>query len=133
MCAYPVVRGTMGSAMDELALRVLLDDLRAGVIDSDEAVRLLRRLPFADLGYARIDHHRALRQGFPEAVYAPGKSPEQCAGIVAELLSEDGSTPVMLSRADDTQAAAALAANPEVRAGPAPWCGDRPRAGPRRC
>ena len=48
----------------------------------------LARLPFADLGYARIDHHRALRQGLPEAVYGPGKTPEQCAGIVDELLGQ---------------------------------------------
>ena len=52
----------------------------------DDAVAALRRLPYADLGFARVDHHRALRQGRPEAVYGPGKTPEQCAAIVAELL-----------------------------------------------
>jgi NCAIR mutase (PurE)-related protein len=114
--------------MDEPALRGLLDDLRAGLIDADEVVRQLRRLPFADLGYARIDHHRALRQGFPEAVYAPGKSPEQCAAIVTELLAEPGG-PVLLSRADDIQAGAALAANPggTRRGGTVVW-----RPAPRR-
>src|SRR5581483_11102448 len=59
------------------------------------------------------DHHRALRQGMPEAVYAPGKSPEQCAAIVAELLAEDGSGPILLTRVDEDQAAAALARNPD--------------------
>ena len=98
--------------MDEPELRRLLDDLRSGAVDPDEAIRRLRRLPFADLGYARVDHHRALRLGFPEAVYAPGKTPQHCAGIVAELLGERGGGPVVLSRADDEQVACALAANP---------------------
>jgi NCAIR mutase (PurE)-related protein len=70
-------------------------------------VARLRRLPFADLGFARIDHHRPLRQGMPEAVYGPGKTPEQCAAIVAELL-EEGTSPVLLTRADKPQVEAAL-------------------------
>jgi pyridinium-3,5-biscarboxylic acid mononucleotide synthase len=68
----------------------------------------LRRLPFADLGFARVDHHRPLRAGLPEAVYGPGKTPEQCAAIVASLLGEPGG-PVLLTRADDAQTNAALA------------------------
>ena len=79
---------------------------------TDDALERLRRLPFADIGFARVDHHRALRQGMAEAVYGPGKTPEQCAGIVAELLAEPGTGPVLLTRADDAQAAAALARNP---------------------
>jgi hypothetical protein len=98
--------------MDEPSLRRLLDDVRSGVVSGDEAVRRLRRLPFADLGFARIDHHRALRQRLPEAVYGPGKTPEQCAEAVAELLTEPGDTPVLLTRADDSQASAALQRNP---------------------
>ena len=63
----------------------------------------------------RVDHHRELRQGLPEAVYGPGKTPEQCAGIVGELLEGGtGSTgPVILTRATPEQAKAALAAHPE--------------------
>jgi NCAIR mutase (PurE)-related protein len=99
--------------MDESTLRQLLEDVRSGDLEADEAVRRLRRLPFADLGFARVDHHRSLRQGMPEAVYAPGKTPDQCAAIVAELLAE-GSGPVLLTRVDDTQAAAALALNPDA-------------------
>ena len=100
--------------MDEAAVRRLLDDVRSGALSADDAVARLRRLPFADLGFAKVDHHRALRQGLPEAVYAPGKSPEQCAAIVAELLTGDGggSGPVLLTRANEEQAAAALARNP---------------------
>src|SRR5213595_1388369 len=97
--------------MDEPTLRRLLDDVRSGVLSADDAVARLRRLPFADLGFARVDHHRMLRQGLPEAVYGPGKSPEQCAAIVAELLAEPGG-PVLLTRADDSQAAAAGERNP---------------------
>jgi pyridinium-3,5-biscarboxylic acid mononucleotide synthase len=92
--------------MDEPALRQLLADVADGTCPADEAVRRLRRLPFADLGFARVDHHRALRQRIPEAVYGPGKSPEHCAAIVADLLGEPGG-PVLLTRADDRQVAAA--------------------------
>jgi NCAIR mutase (PurE)-related protein len=97
--------------MDEPTLRLLLEDLQSGAIGPDEVLRRLRRLPFADLGFARVDHHRALRQGRAEAVYAPGKSPEQCAAIVAELLSEPGGA-VLLSRADPVQVDAALTRSP---------------------
>jgi pyridinium-3,5-biscarboxylic acid mononucleotide synthase len=95
--------------MDEPALRQLLDDVASGTCPPDDAVRRLRRLPFADIGFARVDHHRLLRQGLPEAVYGPGKTPEQCAAIVAELIS-DGSGPVLLTRARAEQVTAVLAA-----------------------
>ena len=100
---------------------LLLDQLVAGEVDADEVVRRLRRLPFAELGYAMVDHHRALRQGLPEAVYGPGKSAAQCVGIVGELLraTDAGSPaggppggPVVLSRATEEQVAAVLAAYP---------------------
>ena len=99
--------------MDEPALRQLLDDVRSGAVSADGAVARLQRLPFADLGFARVDHHRALRQGHPEAVYGPGKTAQQCAAIVAELLSEPGAGPILLTRATPAQAKAALAANPD--------------------
>jgi NCAIR mutase (PurE)-related protein len=97
--------------VDEAALRTLLDEVRSGAVPTDEALRRLRRLPFADLGFARVDHHRALRAGVAEAVYGPGKTPEQCAAIVAELLSAPGG-PVLLTRSGPEQVAAALAAAP---------------------
>ncbi|HXQ62516.1 MAG TPA: nickel pincer cofactor biosynthesis protein LarB [Acidimicrobiales bacterium] len=99
--------------MDEPALRQLLDDVGAGVTAPDEAVARLRRLPFADLGFARVDHHRRLRQRVGEAVYAPGKTPEQCALIVDELLSEPGGGPVLLTRAGPAQVAAAVEMAPD--------------------
>lgn len=94
--------------MDAYALRVLLDDVASGGVEPDDAVRLLQRLPFADIGIARVDHHRALRQGLPEAVYGPGKTAEDVALVVAELLT-GGSGPVVLSRAEKVQVEAALA------------------------
>jgi len=97
--------------MDDDDLHALLEQVRSGACSPDEAVSRLRRLPFADLGFARVDHHRNLRQGFAEAVYGPGKTPEQCAAIVAELL-EAGSGPVILTRADAAQREAALARCP---------------------
>ncbi len=97
--------------MDEPALRQLLDAVRDGATSPDDAVAALRRLPFAELGFATVDHHRALRQGVPEVVYAPGKSVEHCRAIVDELL-EHGSGPVLVTRADGDQADALAAAHP---------------------
>jgi NCAIR mutase (PurE)-related protein len=93
------------TVMDENGLRHLLAGVQQGDVSPDEAVAILRRLPFADLGFARIDHHRALRQGLAEAVYGPGKTPAQCAAIVAELLDHPGG-PVVLTRANAEQIAA---------------------------
>jgi NCAIR mutase (PurE)-related protein len=98
--------------VDEAALLRLLDDVRSGELHPDDAVASLRRLPYADLGFARVDHHRAMRQGMPEAVYGPGKAPEHAAAIVAELL-DGGASPVLLTRASPEQATAALAQQPD--------------------
>jgi hypothetical protein len=98
--------------MDEPALKQLLDDLLAGEVTPDDAVARLKRLPFADLGFAKVDHHRALRQRCGEAVYAPGKTAEQCALIVAELLDEPGQNPVLLTRANAEQVASSIDRNP---------------------
>lgn len=89
--------------MDEPTLRLLLEAVRNGEVATDDALRGLRRLPFADIGAAKVDHHRALRQGLPEAVYGRGKSPEQLVAIVAEML-EHGSGPVVVTRCDPAAA-----------------------------
>jgi len=98
--------------MDELEIRRLIDDLRSGTCSPDDAVLELRKLAFTDIGFAKLDHHRALRQGLPEAVYGPGKTPAQCAAIIAELLAAGGGGPVLLTRADQAQVTAALEASP---------------------
>jgi NCAIR mutase (PurE)-related protein len=100
--------------MDEAALQSLLNEVASGASSPDEVVRQLRRLPFADLGFAKVDHHRALRQGLPEAVYGQGKTPGQCSAIVGELLSE-GEGPVILTRADDVQVELAMGDHPGGR------------------
>lgn len=100
--------------MDDTELRALVEGVRSGAVAPDDAVERLRRLPFADLGFARIDHHRALRQDRPETVFGPGKTIEQSVAIVGELLGT-GSGPVLLTRATDEQAAAVLAAHPGGR------------------
>jgi NCAIR mutase (PurE)-related protein len=103
--------------MDELALQRLLDDVRSGACTPDDAVLRLRRLPFADLGFAKVDHHRSLRQGLPEAVYGQGKTAAQCSAIVGELL-EGGpgghgvGPPVILTRADEEQVGRTLSDHP---------------------
>jgi NCAIR mutase (PurE)-related protein len=97
--------------MDEPGLQRLLADVASGAVSPDEAVHRLRRLPFADLGFAKVDHHRALRQGLPEAVYGQGKSAVQCSAIVGELLAHGGG-PVILTRADVRQVESVSADHP---------------------
>jgi pyridinium-3,5-biscarboxylic acid mononucleotide synthase len=89
--------------VDEETLRSLLDGVRDGTLHPDDALRSLRRLPFADIGHAVVDHHRALRQGLPEAVYGRGKSREQILAVVEELL-DHGTGPVVVTRCDPTVA-----------------------------
>ena len=101
-------------SVNEDALRALIEQIQSGETSADDAVAELRRLPFADLdgdAHARIDHHRALRQGLPEAVYGPGKSPEQCVAIVKELL-DHGSGAVVLTRVSNEQRTALNNAHP---------------------
>ena len=57
-------------------------------MDIDEAMNRLRHLPFEDLGFARVDHHRQLRKGFPEVIFCPGKTTEQIIGIFESLASK---------------------------------------------
>jgi len=76
--------------MDESILRGLLADVRAGRRTIDQAVEQLRRLPFEDLGFAKVDHHRALRCGFPEVVYCEGKQTDQVVAVVRSRLAGGG-------------------------------------------
>ncbi len=98
--------------MDEPALRKLIEAIRSGETTPDEALSHLQRLPFADLGFAKVDHHRSLRQKTPEAVYGPGKTPIQAARIVSELAAVESSKPIVLTRANPEQFEAAASANP---------------------
>lgn len=79
-------------------IRALLEKVGSGELSAEEAMEALRDLPFADLGYASVDHHRNLRQGFPEAVYAEGKTAEQIAGIACEIAAKG--SPLLVTRLD---------------------------------
>jgi NCAIR mutase (PurE)-related protein len=98
-----------GLQMNQESLRELLASYRDGQVSLDETLKQLRHLPFEDLGYARIDHHRALRQGFPEVVFGYGKTPEQTAGIAQRLLEHAPNVLVTRSNAASFQAVQAIA------------------------
>jgi NCAIR mutase (PurE)-related protein len=84
--------------MDEVRLRELLERVEKGQTSAGEALEQLRVLPFEDLGFAKLDHHRALRSGAPEVVYAPGKSVEQLKAIARRLADTSGS--LLITRLD---------------------------------
>jgi NCAIR mutase (PurE)-related protein len=88
--------------MTPAGLRALLDEVGAGRISSAEAharvLAALRERPFEDLGFARVDHHRSIRQGFPEVVLGLGKTPEQIASIAARIVERGH--PLLVTRAD---------------------------------
>ena len=73
--------------MDRDRLKSLLDEVRAGAIEVDEAIERLRHMPFENLGFATLDHHRAIRTGLPEVIFGPGKTNEEVATIAASLLA----------------------------------------------
>jgi NCAIR mutase (PurE)-related protein len=83
--------------MQAEALRILLDEVRAGSRTVESALDQLRDLPFENLGYARLDHHRALRKGFPEVVFCEGKSIAQAVEILERLAQKH--SPVLATRA----------------------------------
>ncbi|HYE84365.1 MAG TPA: nickel pincer cofactor biosynthesis protein LarB [Clostridia bacterium] len=72
--------------MDERFLKQLLVSVKNGELDTDEAVKQLKKLPYEDMGYVKLDHHRKLRTGSGEVVYCAGKTPEQSAAIFEKLL-----------------------------------------------
>ena len=80
-------------------LEELLEAVRRGDVEPDAALERLRELPYRDLGFARVDTHRELRQGAPEAVLAEGKTPEEVGGIVRALV-DGGAGSVLVTRAD---------------------------------
>jgi len=73
--------------MTEEQLRQILSEIRSGALADDDALQLLRNLPFEDLGFAKLDHHRTLRRGAPEAVYGAGKTPEEIEGLARTILA----------------------------------------------
>jgi NCAIR mutase (PurE)-related protein len=73
--------------MDQDQLRTLFEQVRTGAVDIEAAMGRMRHMPFEDLGFAKVDHHRALRHGMPEVIFAQGKTPEQVVAIAESLLA----------------------------------------------
>ena len=86
------------AVMDQDQLRTLLEQVRGGAVDIDAALMRMRHMPFEDLGFAKVDHHRALRHGMPEVIFAKGKTPEQVSAIAERLLANAKN--VLITRAD---------------------------------
>jgi len=87
--------------MNAEKLKKLFAQVRRRELSPDEAVERLRHLPFEDLGFAKVDHHRVLRQGMPEVIFAQGKTPAQVAGIFGRLAAHGGN--VLATRATEQQ------------------------------
>lgn len=104
--------------MNAETLKRLFAKVRSGKLSPDEAVERLRHLPFEDLGFAKLDHHRALRQGMPEVIFAQGKTPHQVADIFIRLAAHGGN--VLATRASEEQYAAVAAVLPRAEYRPLP-------------
>jgi pyridinium-3,5-biscarboxylic acid mononucleotide synthase len=98
--------------MDEQILRGLLDDVRSGAASVDDALERMRHLPFEDLGYAKLDHHRALRHGLTEVIFGKGKTADQVVGIAGRLL--DKSRNLLITRTDAAVAERLKTLHPET-------------------
>ncbi len=83
--------------MDANHLKKMLEDVRDGSLDVDRALHELRKLPFEDIGFAKVDHHRNIRKGYPEVIYSAGKTPDQIKTIVVKLLALNNN--IMATRA----------------------------------
>src|SRR3989454_7202182 len=90
--------------MNAEAIRKIFEEVRKGKLLPDEAVQRLRHLPFEDLGFAKVDHHRALRAGMPEVILGEGKTPAQVAQIFSRLAKHGGN--ILATRTNPQQFAA---------------------------
>ena len=97
--------------MEHQDLKRLLGAVRSGRLTTAAALERLRDLPFEDLGYAKVDHHRALRHGFPEVIFAERKTPAQVGGIARAILKRG--QPLLATRVLDSQVAVLRAAAPK--------------------
>jgi len=87
--------------MNQSELLKILESVKSGELAPSKAIERLKHLPFEDLGFAKVDHHRALRQGFAEVVFGKGKTPQQVAAIVKAMLrKKDSRHNILVTRAD---------------------------------
>lgn len=103
--------------MDVQQLQRILEQVRDGDTTIDDALNRLRHLPFEDLGFAKVDHHRAIRHGMPEVILGKGKDPDQVAAIAAALLAK--SPNLLLTRATQEMSVRVAALAPEAEYFPA--------------
>ncbi|MFZ1984327.1 MAG: nickel pincer cofactor biosynthesis protein LarB [Desulfatitalea sp.] len=99
--------------MDNKELKDLIAGIRSGKVSTEAALQRLKKLPFEDLGYAKVDHHRCLRNGVPEVIYCAGKTVEQVKGIVERMLPHHSN--ILATRADSRHYEAILSATPDCR------------------
>jgi pyridinium-3,5-biscarboxylic acid mononucleotide synthase len=86
--------------MNEREVRKFLEAVKRGTIPVDSAIEKLRQLPYEDLGFAKIDHHRSIRQGFPEVIFARKKTPKQVKEIVRGMLRAESSHNILVTHGD---------------------------------
>jgi len=98
--------------MDHRRVKELMDAVASGAVTPEEAAERLRSLPFEDLGFAKLDHHRSLRKGHPETIFCAGKTPEQVVAIVTRM-RENGSN-ILATRCSAEVVAAVRAAHPDA-------------------
>ena len=101
--------------MNSSALHKLFQQVRKGHLSPDDAVQRLRHLPFEDLGFAKVDHHRALRQGMPEVIFSQGKTPRQVAEIFSRLAKHEGNVLATRATHEQFEAVAAVVKKAEYR------------------
>src|SRR3954468_19603009 len=98
--------------MDQQQLRQLLEEVQTGNVEVGAALDRLRHLPFEDIGFAKVDHHRSIRCGMPEVVFGKGKTPEQIVEIATRILARSGN--VLVTRSDTDSAHALKERFPEA-------------------
>ena len=98
--------------MNSESLRKLFEDVRRRKVTPDDAVERLRHLPFEDLGFAKVDHHRSLRNGMPEIIFGQGKTPQQVAAIFTRLAAHGGN--LLATRATAEQFSAVKTSVPKA-------------------
>ncbi|BEQ16127.1 nickel pincer cofactor biosynthesis protein LarB [Desulfoferula mesophila] len=98
--------------MNSDSLKQLLEQVAAGSLEPEQAMQRLKKLPYEDLGFARVDHHRVLRRGFPEVIFGQGKTPEQITAISRALHAQGAA--VLVTRVDRAKAETVLSEYPEL-------------------
>jgi len=101
--------------MNEKQIQQLLEDVSSGKCNTEDAMQTLRNLPYQDIGHTKIDHHRSLRNGFPEVIYGAGKTPQQITEIFKAMMPKGN---VLVTRASAEAAEAVKKLSPEINYSP---------------